>query len=331
MKKSFYIFSSGEFERKDNTVYFKSETGSKYIPIEDISEIMIFGEVNFNKRFIEFLSQKEVLLHFFNHYGYYAGSFYPREHLNSGYMILKQAEYYMDADKRLCLARHFVQGAAENIQHVLKYYINRGKDSLQAISDEIDKLYATTYECTGVEELMAIEGNIRDQYYKGFDTIIDKPAFTFEQRTRRPPQNRINTLISFGNSIIYTLVLSEIYKTHLDPRIGYLHTTNFRRFTLNLDVAEIFKPILVDRTIFTLLGKNMIAANDFQSYADGIILKEKAQKAFVTELDKRFATTINHRDLHRQVSYRSIIRMELYKLEKHFVGEKEYSPFVSRW
>lgn len=331
MKKSFYIFSSGEFERKDNTVYFKSEAGAKYIPIEDISEILIFGEVDFNKRFIEFLSQKEVLLHFFNHHGYYTGSFYPREHLNSGYMILKQAEHYMNAEKRIKLARLFVQGAADNIQRVLRYYINRGKDSLRDVSDEIDKLYALTYDCTGIDELMAIEGNIRDQYYKAFDAIIAKPEFSFEQRTRRPPQNKINALISFGNSIVYTLVLSEIYKTHLDPRIGYLHTTNFRRFTLNLDVAEIFKPILVDRAIFTLIGKNMITSNDFQSQTNGIVMKEKAQKTFVSELNKRFSTTITHRELKRQISYRSIIRMELYKLEKHLMGEKEYKPFVSNW
>lgn len=331
MKKSFYIFSSGEFKRKDNTVYFQSEAGTKYIPIEDISEILIFGEVDLNKRFLEFLSQNEVLLHFFNHHGYYMGTFYPREHLNSGYMILKQVEHYIDNCKRHHLASLFVQGAADNIQHVLRYYINRGKTSLQATSDTISALQEKISQCKTIEELMAIEGNIRDQYYKGFDDIIDKSDFAFEQRTRRPPQNNINALISFGNSIIYTLVLSEIYRTHLDPRIGYLHTTNFRRFTLNLDVAEIFKPILVDRVIFTLLSKGMITSKDFDSNAGGIIMKEKAQKTFIAELDKRFATTIQHRELHRQVSYRSIIRMELYKLEKHFMGEKAYKPFVSRW
>ena len=118
---------------------------------------------------------------------------------------------------------------------------------------------------------MGIEGNIRDMYYKAFDSIINNKDFVFQERTRRPPKNHLNAMISFGNSLLYVLVLSEIYKTHLDPRIGFLHTTNFRRFTLNLDVAEIFKPIIVDRVIFTLISKKIIQINDFESDMVGCI------------------------------------------------------------
>ena len=177
----------------------------------------------------------------------------------------------------------------------------------------------------------SIEGNIRDMYYKGFDEITGNKDFVFKKRTRRPPKNELNALISFGNSLLYVLVLSEIYKTHIDPRIGYLHTTNFRRFTLNLDVAEIFKPIIIDRIIFTLIGKKMITKNDFEEDLGGILLKEKGRKTFVQEFDRRLASTIKHRELKRNVSYRRLIRMELYKLEKHLIGEKEYEPYVSRW
>src|SRR5690606_32259146 len=101
-----------------------------------------------------------------------------------------------------------------------------------------------------VEELMAVEGHAREAYYSTFDYIIGDDDFRFEKRSQRPPLNRLNALISFGNSLCYTIALSEIYKTYLDPRIGYLHATNFRRFSLNLDLAEIFKPIFVDHLIF---------------------------------------------------------------------------------
>ena len=178
---------------------------------------------------------------------------------------------------------------------------------------------------------MALEGNIREHYYQAFDEIVGNPDFTFQERSRRPPKNFLNTLISFGNSLMYTICLSEIYKTHLDPRIGYLHATNFRRFTLNLDIAEIFKPIIVDRLIFTLLGKKMITKDDFDRFTEGIMLKEKAKKCFVENLDEKLKTTINHRDIGRPVSYRRLIRLELYKLEKHLMGEKEYRAFVARW
>ena len=161
--------------------------------------------------------------------------------------------------------------------------------------------------------------------------ILGKAEFAFEQRTKRPPKNYLNTLISFGNSLLYTIILSEIYKTHLDPRIGFLHTTNFRRFTLNLDVAEIFKPIIVDRVIFTLIGKNMITKDHFEKGMEGLLLKEKAQKVFVEEMENKLKTTFNHRNLGRNVSYRRLIRLELYRLEKHLIGEEEYTAFVARW
>ncbi|HHW61917.1 MAG TPA: type I-B CRISPR-associated endonuclease Cas1 [Syntrophomonadaceae bacterium] len=330
MKKTIYVFNDGEFKRKDNTLYFETETKKSYIPVEDVKEIIVFGEVTLNKRFLEFITRKEIIIHFLNNYGYYIGSYYPREHLNSGYMILKQAEHYMDQEKRLILAKAFVHGAADNIQEVLRYYVNRGKD----INTELESIYTLSEQiddCNNVEELMAIEGNIRDYYYQCFNSIINKEDFHFEERNRRPPRDRINALISFGNTLAYTAVLSEIYKTHLDPRIGYLHTTNFRRFTLNLDVAEIFKPILVDRMIFSLLARNMLRATHFEKKTNGILLNDKGRKVFVEEWENRLRTTIKHRELGRDVSYRRLIRMDLYKLEKHLLGEHTFEPFVSRW
>lgn len=331
MKRTFYIMSNGEIKRKDNTFAFENDTGKKYIPVEELNDIYVFGELTLNKRFLEYASRKEVPIHFFNYYGYYIGSFYPREHLNSGYMILKQAEFYLNDEKRMFLAKQFIKGSAQNIQHVLKYYINRGNEDLNDISYAISELINKLDICNGINQLMAVEGNIRDIYYKSFDIILQNPDFAFDKRTRRPPQNYINTMISFGNSIMYTIILSEIYKTHLDPRIGYLHSTNFRRFTLNLDVSEIFKPIIIDRMILTLISKKMITKKDFDKDTNGIILKDKGKQLILQEIDNRLRTTIHHRELGRNVSYRTIIRMELYKLEKHLMGEKEYEPFQSRW
>src|SRR5581483_1553326 len=203
MKTRIFIFSDGELKRKENTLFFENEKGEKkFIPIEGTQELMLFGEVTLNKRFLEFASQKEMILHFFNYYGYYLGSFYPREHLNSGYMILKQAEAYLNPERRLYLARR------------------KESSGIEDISASIKELASTLPNQASTESLMAIEGNIRDMYYSAFDEIIEDEDFKFESRTRRPPKNRMNALISFGNSLLYTTVLSEIYKTHLDPRIG---------------------------------------------------------------------------------------------------------------
>ncbi|WP_082990411.1 type I-B CRISPR-associated endonuclease Cas1b [Thermoanaerobacter sp. YS13] len=292
MKKTIYIFSDGELKRKDNTLFFEGENGRKFIPVENTSEIMVFGEVSLNKRLFEFLTQSEIILHFFNHYGYYVGSYYPREHLNSGYMILRQAEYYNDGSKRLYLAQKFVEGAYKNIKQVLKYYSNRGKD-LEDVIYSIEKLGESVDLTSTINELMAIEGNIREYYYKAFDEIIQNPDFKFDFRSKRPPQNFLNTLISFGNSLMYTTTLSEIYKTHLDPRIGFLHATNFRRFSLNLDVSEIFKPIIVDMTIFTLLSKKWLLKKTLKKMQKDYYSKKKGKKYLCRNLKINLLQLLN--------------------------------------
>lgn len=167
--------------------------------------------------------------------------------------------------------------------------------------EHIEKLWSSASCEMTIEQLMAVEGNMREVYYKGFDIILDNPDFIFETRTKRPPKNFLNTLISFGNSFLYTIVLSEIYNTHLDPRIGYLHSTNNRRFTLNLDVAEIFKPIIIDRTIFTLIGRRMLTIKHFDKKLSGILLKDEGKKIFMQELDERLKTTIKHKKLGKHV------------------------------
>ncbi|MBP8707738.1 MAG: type I-B CRISPR-associated endonuclease Cas1 [Caldisericia bacterium] len=331
MKGTIFVFSSGELKRKQNTIYFEGDKGiKKFIPIENTNELHLFGEVTINKEVLEFLSKNEVILHFYNYYGYYVGTYYPREHYNSGFMILNQATHYIDNAKRMTLARNFVLGAAQNMGKVLSYYNVRGIQLKDEI-DKIDSLKKLIPDQTNTESLMAIEGNIREAYYNAFDKIVENENFSMDERSKRPPKNRMNALISFGNSLLYTTTLSEIYKTHLDPRIGFLHSTNFRRFTLNLDVSEIFKPIIVDRVIFTLLNKGMIKTSDFEAKLGGLYLKEGGRTVFVEKFEERLATTIKHWQLKNEVSYRRLIRMELYKLEKHLMNEEEYQPFVSEW
>lgn len=331
MKKNIYIFSSGQLKRKQNTLFFENKEGQKkYIPVEDTWEILIFGEVDINKKLLDFLSQKQIILHFFNYYGYYVGSFYPREHYNSGYMIVKQVEFYQNKSQRLLLAKGFVSGAIHNILKILKYYNDREVD-LEERMLKVKELAEKADKAKNVKELMGFEGNVREVYYNCFDKIIKNPDFTFESRSKRPPLNYLNSMISFLNTLVYTTVLSMIYQTHLDPRIGFLHTSNFRKFSLNLDIAEVFKPLLVDRLIFSLVNKGEIKKTSFDNKVGGIVFKEKDVKKVIERFDERLKTTVKHKDLNRDVTYKRLILMECYKLEKHLIGEKPYEPFLMWW
>jgi CRISPR-associated protein Cas1 len=304
-----------------------SKIVKRYIPIHSINYIHIFSEVNINKKFIDFISQNKIPIHFYNYYGYYEGTYYPREFYNSGYIVLKQAEHYLNNEKRLYLAKSILSGAILNSIKVLNYYTKRNVDLNEDINN-IESIFSKIKETNEIDKLLGLEGNYKIIYYKSFNKIIKNENFLFEKRTKRPPTDFLNALISFGNSYLYAVCLSEIYKTNLDPRIGFLHSVTFRRFSLNLDIAEIFRPILVDRAIFNLINKKVINTTDFNEDVGICYLNEDGKKKFLSLLEEKLSTTIKLKKLNRNVSFRSIIRLELFKIQKHLISDEEYSPFV---
>ena len=330
MGQSFYVFNGGTLCRRDNTLRFITSEGEKRdIPVEKISEIYVMSEMTFNTALLNFLSQNGITLHFFNYFDFYTGSFYPKEQLLAGHLLIKQAEHYSDESKRLIIAQKIIDAAAFNIYRNLRYYNGRGKD-LSGFMSETETLRKSIFNTSSVQELMGVEGNIRKTYYSAWNIIVNQDI-SFERRIKNPPDNAINSLISYVNTLVYTKTLSEIYKTQLNPTISYLHEPGVRRFSLCLDISEIFKPLIADRLIFSLLNRNQITEEDFTDGLDYLHLKPAASKTIVQELEKKLETTIHHKELDRSVSYQYLIRLELYKLIKHLIGEKEYEGFKIWW
>jgi len=170
----------------------------------------------------------------------------------------------------------------------------------------------------------------RKVYYESWNILIDQ-EIDFEKRVKNPPDNMVNTLLSFVNTLIYTKVSGEIYQTQLNPTISYLHEPGARRFSLSLDIAEIFKPLIGDRLIFSLLNRNQITNKSFTKGLNYLHLTKDASKLIISELDAKLQTTIKHRDLNKNVSYQYLMRLECYKLVKHLLEEKEYQPFKIWW
>lgn len=330
MEKNFYIFKNGTIKRNDNTIRVITDDNIKRdFPCEMMSDLYLFGEMNLNTKLLNFLAQKKVFLHVFNYYGFYSGSFIPREQNVSGFLLVKQVEHYSDYQKRLNIAKKFIDTASYNIYRNVRYYNGRDID-LDDVLKEIKSLRKKIEFVSSIEELMGIEGNIRKIYYESWNDIV-KQDINFTKRVKRPPDNMINTLLSFVNSLVYTTALSEIYKTQLDPTISYLHEPGTRRYSLSLDLAEIFKPLLAERMIFSLLNKKMITETDFERESNYLYLKESAKKVILEEYDKRLQRTVKHKELNRDVSYRYLFRLECYKLIKHLTEEKEYDGFKIWW
>ncbi len=339
MKRTYYLFNPGRLERKDNTIKFtpfeESDGGElrsagqpRYLPVEDIDEFYVFGSLDASSSLFNFLGQQDISVHFFDYYENYTGSFMPRDGLLSGKMLLAQTSAYQDEKKRLAIAQKFIEGAAYNMVKNLRYYNNRGKDTDPMIS-MIEEYTSKINETTSVSALMGLEGNIRQTYYDAFDLIIDD--FEMGGRSKQPPQNEVNALISFGNMMCYSQCLRAIHQTQLNPTISYLHTPGERRYSLSLDITEIFKPILVDRVIFKLLNKKEIQAKHFDNKMNRCLLNPVGKKIFVKAFEDRLNETIKHRTLNRNVSYKHLMKLECYKLCKHLLEIEEYKPFKMWW
>jgi CRISPR-associated endonuclease Cas1 len=338
MKRTYYLFNPGQLERKDNTLKFTpcidDENGvghegqPRYLPVETIDDLYVFGSLNANSSLYNFLGQNDIAVHFFDYYENYSGSFMPRDSLLSGRMLIAQASHYIDKKKRIVIARKFIEGAAFNMIKNLNYYNNRGR-YMDPIIETINGYSSRISATNDVDELMGIEGNIRMTYYDAFDIILND--FEMGKRTKQPPGNEVNALISFGNMMCYSQCLRAIHQTQLNPTISYLHTPGERRYSLSLDISEIFKPLLVDRVIFKVLNKKELQEKHFDRNLNGCLLNENGKKIFVKEFEDRLNETIKHRTLNRNVSYKHLIKLECYKLSKHLLGMEEYKPFKMWW
>ena len=220
--------------------------GKRPVPIEDVESFYLFGEMDLNTKLLNFLARHKVPLHIFNYYGFYSGTFYPRQEINSGYLLVRQVEHYAHPQKRLTIAKLLIDGASFNILKNLRYYgaASRGRD-MSTVITAIEGLRLQIVTAKDIATLMGVEGQIRQLYYSAWPIILTPSWAEFTKRVKRPPDNPINALISFGNSLCYTLALGEIYRTPLSPLISFLHEPGERRYSLALDMAEIFKPILV--------------------------------------------------------------------------------------
>ena len=334
MKRTYYLFNAGELSRRDNTLKFsvQDEDGNfqkpRYLPIENVDQIYAFGSLTANSALFNFLGKSQIPVHFFDYYENYTGSFMPKEFLLSGKVLMAQARAYDNKKKRLDIARRILFGAVHNIIKNLKYYDKRGRDMEPLI--EIILEYQKGFDnVSSIQELMGLEGNIRKIYYEGFELIIND--FSMSGRSYRPPKNEVNALISFGNMMCYSECLRAVYQTQLNPVISFLHEPGERRYSLCLDIAEIFKPIIIDRVIFKVLNKKMLKGSDFEKSMNRIILSDKGKKIFVKAIEDRMQDTIVHRTLKKSVSYRHLIKLECYKLIKHILEIEEYKPLKMWW
>ena len=326
--RNYHLINDGILTRKDYTLLFDNEDGKRYLPVETTESISIYSNVIIASDVLKFLSDKNIYLSVVNKYGDIVGHFCGQGAAARSRTMVKQMSVYLDDKRRLELARKMERAFIHNIKANLKYYCRRSKSEAIAawlekskeIDDEINR-------AKDINNLLAIEARCRQEYYQLFNEIISQPGFAFVNRTRRPPMDALNAMISFGNTLLYNRVATEINKTSLDIRVGIVHSTNNRSQTLNLDIADIFKPILVDRTIFTLINRRVInPRRDFVVNSDGsVYLSNIGKRIFISEFNSKMHQKITDRG--KSISYEVKIRQEISKLYRFYVKDEKYKPY----
>lgn len=333
-KQNFYITKAGRLRRQHDTIRFEHEEGHRFLPVNQIEAFYVFTSVDFNTNLVDFLSQKGIPMHIFNYYGWYSGSFLPRNRLISGPVLIKQAVASDSPELRLPIAKEMLNGAAANILKNVQQFRRDGY--LPMTDEEMNELHGMRDDLkrtTSISELMGIEGVMRRIYYELIDHVMEEraPDFVMDTRVRRPPNNKMNALISFVNSLVYATALNQIFRTHLHPAISFLHEPQDRRYSLSLDLSEVFKPLLADRLIFRLIHLKMLNDRAFEESEGICYLSDKGRQKVLEVYHERLNTTIHHRGLGRKVSYERLVRLECYKLVKDLLGEKPYSSFKMWW
>ena len=340
MKDSFYIFRSGALRKKEGSLYYAyksedappegelfSKKAGVHIPVTRVRDLFIFGQTEFNTQALGLLSKHSINCHFFNWYGMYLGSYMARDHLLAGETVVAQVQHYLDAQKRLTIAREILNAASYNMLRTLARnakkgsvgeHYNAGKELRQKLGTAAD-----------ITSLMGYEGALRKRYYRAFDDMLE--GYKMNGRSMNPPENEVNAMISYGNALLYARCLSSIHQTQLNPTVGFLHEPALRRVSLALDIAEIFKPIIVDRLVLWLVNHKMVNETHFTQQPDLCYLSEAGRKIFTRAFDERLKMTIKTENGETPRSYRQLITDECHKLAAHIRGETPFEGFTIRW
>lgn len=330
MTQNYHIFNAGELKREENTLAFRSEDGElTHIPVESVEILVFHNPVQVNTRLLDFLDSHKISVFFFNWSGKFVGSYNPTQSPVSGELLVKQVDSTQHPGRRNDISTEIIDGSIHNMKRNISYYCN-DYEALEHIKKTLERIRNELKTAKSREELMGKEAEARKQYYNLF-SIVSPDDMKFHKRSYQPPENEINALISFGNSILYSNVEAAICSTGLNPTISYVHTPGNRRQSLALDIADIFKPVIVDRIILRLLNRKQIRNDDFESEIKSVTLTETGRKTFLKEYEKTLEETIEHPDLNRHVSYQTLLRLEAQKLKKTILTSEEYTSFKRWW
>lgn len=336
MRKSVYIVETGSVVKvqNDNLVVKRARQKLVTVPLINIKRLYIKGNSLISTHLLLKLLSQEIDIVFLS----FNGNFLTKIPSLPGKNIdlrRKQYQLFEDETLRNTIAALFVKGKTWNSYILLKRHLEKHRNSkaLNRLLLLYNQLNSNTF---GIETLMGKEGAASQAYFSAFGKIFKDSGttFTFTRRSRRPPKNPLNAMLSFGYTLLFNEVLLMLEQTGLDPYLGFLHSPNYGRPSLALDIMEEFRPVIVDTLVLNLVSKKIVNDDDFRGIDSqgkaGIYLSKEKIKSFIYHFNYRMETRRFSEKSGKEQCYRDIIRNQVHELIQYIDTGKEYQPFRLR-
>lgn len=308
--ETIFIKSPGKIKVSQGTlVYEDLNKNKKVIPIKQIKQVFVFTKSSLTSGAIRLLLLNNVYVHFYSSKGNYLGSLVPKKF--HGKVVIKQIEKHKNYGDRLYISREIIEACKHNFYELFRRKLPEEAKEFKNIS--------TAY-ANSIEEIMGIESQIFILAYKLYDKL--SPKYKIVERTRRPPLNEANAVLSFLNSILYGMILTEIYRNMLLPSISFLHEAREDRPSLSLDIAEIFKPIFSFRLMLRLFNLGKLKEEHFIK-KDGVYLNDDGKYIVLREVNKILDKKIRIYGLGKR-RLKHLFYWQVKKL-REFIEDKEFS------
>lgn len=321
----------------ENVVILKEKQEIGRIPLHNIERIMTFGYMGVSPALMGKCVERRIELVFMTPYGKFLARV---EGSINGNVLLRREQFRIadDKDKSLEIARNMIIGKIYNSRQVLLRVL---RDHELRVNQEVfrkkaDFLQEALQKCKDVKDidsLRGIEGECASIYFSLFDDMIlqQKKEFYFSVRSKRPPLDNVNALLSFSYSLCTSMCASALEAVGLDPYVGFMHTDRPGRWSLALDLVEEFRAWFCDRFVLMLINKKVVNAGNFEKREDGaVVLNEKGRKGVLEAWQKRKSEVIKHPFLDEKIEWGMLPYIQALLLARYIRGDLDAYP-VFMW
>ena len=287
------------------------------VPIREIENICVFGNINLSTSVISSCLYNQIPVVFLSQTGKYKGHLWSAE---CGQEQIKHVQHdrFSDTHFQISMAQSIVLGKLWNSrQFLMKLNRRRQVDTVEEAISGIQKdwLAVQKLELTiaNLDRLRGYEGTAATRYFGAMGKVLKHPEFEFTKRTRRPPTDPVNSLLSFGYTLLFNNVLSLLRVEGLNPYLGNLHRSDRWEAQLAFDLMEQFRSPIVDTLVVQLLNQRVFGREDFTEPNDdgGVYLQDHARKRFLQGFEQRIMSLVKHPDSKKRVPYRQVIVLQI--------------------